>query len=152
VFVDWRECLADAGFKAMNLSHRAMLWASGGRAVTTYSGMPVVELGVVGRRSGLRRTTLLTAPIFDDQRVVLVGSKGGDDRDPEWFRNLVANPDVDITDVRTGETRHLRARVASPEEKADLWPTVVAAHKGYAGYQKRTGRDIPVVICESRTA
>jgi deazaflavin-dependent oxidoreductase (nitroreductase family) len=149
--VEWREWLADAGFKTMNLSHRAILWASGGRAVTSFSGMPVVELGVVGRRSGLRRTTLLTAPLFDEQRVVLVGSKGGDDRDPEWFRNLVANPDVDITELRTGETRQLRARVASPEEKAELWPKIVAAHTGYAGYQKRTGRDIPVVVCESRT-
>jgi deazaflavin-dependent oxidoreductase (nitroreductase family) len=152
VFVDWRECLADAGFKTMNLSHRAILWVSGGRAVTSFSGMPVVQLGVVGRRSGLRRTTLLTAPIFDDQRVVLVASKGGDDRDPEWFRNLVANPGVDITELRTGETRQLRARVASPEEKAELWPKIVAAYKGYAGYQKRSGRDIPVVICESGTA
>jgi deazaflavin-dependent oxidoreductase (nitroreductase family) len=149
--VDWRKCLADAGFKTMNLSHRAILGASGGRTLTSFSGMPVVELGVVGRRSGLRRTTLLTAPIFDDQRVVLVGSRGGDDRDPEWFRNLVANPDVDITDLRTGETRQLRARVASPEKKAELWPKIVAAYKGYAAYQKRTRRDIPVVICESRT-
>jgi deazaflavin-dependent oxidoreductase (nitroreductase family) len=152
VLVNWRECLADTGFKTMNLNHRAILWLSGGRAATSVSGMPVVQLGVVGRRSGLRRTTLLTSPIFDDHRVVLVGSKGGDDRDPEWLRNLVANPDVDITVLRTGEIRQLRARVASPEEKAELWPKIVAAYKGYAGYQQRTGRDIPVVICESRAA
>jgi deazaflavin-dependent oxidoreductase (nitroreductase family) len=152
VFVNWREGLADAGFKTMNLSHRAILWVSGGRAVTSFSGMPVVQLGVVGRKSGVRRTTLLTAPVFDDQRVVLIGSKGGDNRDPDWFRNVVANPDVDVTVLGTGETRQLRARVASPEEKAELWPKIVAVYQGYAGYQKRTGRDIPVVICESRTA
>jgi deazaflavin-dependent oxidoreductase (nitroreductase family) len=130
VSVDWRKCLADVGFKTMNLSHRAILWVSGGRAVTSFSGMPVVQLGVAGRRSGLRRTILLTAPVFDDDRVVLVGSKGGDDRDPEWFRNLAANPDVDITELRTGETRQVRARVASADEKAELWPKIVAAYKG----------------------
>jgi deazaflavin-dependent oxidoreductase (nitroreductase family) len=145
-----RESLADAGLKTMNLSHRAILWVSGGRALTSVFGMPAVELSVTGRKSGLRRTTLLTAPILEEHRVVLVASKGGDDRDPEWFRNLLANPDVDVTILHTGETRHLRARVASPEEKAELWPQIVAAYKGYAGYQKRTPRSIPVVICEPR--
>ena len=92
---------------------------------------------------------MLTAPILEAGRVVLVASKGGDDRDPEWFRNLVANPEVEIKIISTGETRKLRARVASPEEKAELWPKIVAAYKGYAGYQNRTQRDIPVVICEA---
>jgi hypothetical protein len=46
----------------------------------------------------------------------------------------------------------MRARTASPEEKAALWPDIVAAYKGYAGYQEKSGRDIPVVICEPRSA
>ena len=87
---------------------------------------------------------------MDDGKVVLVASKGGDDRDPEWYRNLVVNPDVEIRVISTGETRSLRARPATAEEKAELWPTIVAAYKGYAGYQKKTSRDIPVVICEPR--
>jgi deazaflavin-dependent oxidoreductase (nitroreductase family) len=145
-----RDSFADAGLKTMNLTHRAVLLISGGRALTSPFGMPAVELKVTGRKSGLPRTTLLTAPILDDQRVVLVASKGGDHRNPEWFRNLLQNPDVELTVVKTGEVRRLRARVASPEEKAQLWPTIVAAYKGYASYQKRTQRDIPVVICEPR--
>jgi deazaflavin-dependent oxidoreductase (nitroreductase family) len=145
-----RESLADAGLKTMNLTHRAVLKASKGRALSTAFGMPAVELGVTGRKSGQLRRTMLTSPIFDDRRVVLVASKGGDDRDPEWYRNLLVNPDVTVTVIGTGEIRQLRARVASAEEKAEMWPTIVAAYKGYAGYQKKTQRDIPVVICEPR--
>jgi deazaflavin-dependent oxidoreductase (nitroreductase family) len=140
--------LADAGLKAMNLTHRTVLRLSGGRTLTSVFGMPAVELCVTGRKSRLRRTTLLTAPIMDPNRVILVASKGGDDRDPEWLRNLLANPNIEIKVIGTREVRKMRARVATPEEKADLWPQIVAAYKGYAGYQKRTSRDIPVVICE----
>lgn len=143
-----KEVVADAGLKAMNMTHRMILKASQGRLLTTPFGMPAVELTVTGRKSGLRRSTLLTAPIMDSDRVVLVASKGGDDRDPEWFRNLVANPSVEVKVISTGEVRRLRARVASAEEKAAMWPTIIASYKGYAGYQKRTERDIPVVICE----
>jgi deazaflavin-dependent oxidoreductase (nitroreductase family) len=143
-----RDTITDAGARAMNLSHQAIFSLSGGRLLASAFGMPAVELAVTGRRSGLRRTTLLTAPVYDDGRVVLVASKGGDDRDPEWFRNLVVNPDVEVRVLRTGETRRLRARVASPEERAELWPRIVAAFPGYGGYQQRTRREIPVVICE----
>lgn len=143
-----KETMADAGLKAMNATHRLILRASGGRMLTSPFGMPAVELTVKGRKSGLLRTTLLTAPIMDSDKVVLVASKGGDDRDPEWFRNLVADPEVQVKVLATGEVRRLRARVAGAEEKAAIWPTIVASYKGYAGYQKRTDRDIPVVVCE----
>ena len=143
-----KETLADAGLKAMNSTHRLILRASGGRLLTSAYGMPAVELTVTGRKSGLPRKTLLTAPIMDANKVVLVASNGGDDRDPEWFRNLQAEPQVEVKVIATGEVRRLRARVADAEEKAAMWPKIVAAHKGYAGYQKRTQRDIPVVVCE----
>lgn len=140
--------VADLGFKAMNLAHRGILRASGGKLLGRPFGMPVVELHTVGRRSGLPRATILAAPVVDGERVVLVASKGGDDRDPDWYRNIVANPDVEL--VIEGRRRRMRARVASPEEKAALWPEVTATYKGYASYQRRTRRDIPVVICEPR--
>lgn len=142
--------MTDVGGKAMNRLHRAILKVSGGRILATPFGMPAVELHTIGRKSGQPRTCMLTAPIHDDERVVLIASKGGDDRHPDWYRNLVANPDVEV--VIEGERRRLRARTATPEEKAELWPQVVAAYKGYAGYQKRTDRDIPVVVCEARPA
>jgi deazaflavin-dependent oxidoreductase (nitroreductase family) len=91
---------------------------------------------------------MLTSPVHDENRVVLVASKGGDDRDPQWYGNLTANPDVEVT--IKGVTRPMRARTASDAEKAELWPQIVGAYKGYAGYQEKTDRNIPVVICEPR--
>lgn len=108
--------------------------------------MPPVELHTVGRKSGQRRSTMLTAPVCEEDRVVLVASKGGHQHHPDWYKNLVANPEVELT--VDGRTRPMRARTASPEEKAALWPTIVGAYRGYEGYQRNTERDIPVVICE----
>ncbi|HEX3333068.1 MAG TPA: nitroreductase family deazaflavin-dependent oxidoreductase [Acidimicrobiales bacterium] len=141
-----RKPLVDAGFKLMNGTHRAVLAVTGGRFPRKLFGMAPVELTTTGRKSGQPRLTMLTSPIHDENRVVLVASKGGDDRDPQWYRNLAANPEVEVK--IDGATRKMRARTASPEEKAALWPDIVAAYKGYAGYQKRAHRDIPVVICE----
>ena len=140
--------VADAGFKLMNWTHKAVLAVTGGRYPRRLFGMASVELHTIGRKSGERRSTMLTSPISDQNRVVLVASRGGAQNDPQWYRNLTANPDVEIT--IDGETRKLRARTASPGEKAALWPDIVKAYKGYANYQKRTERDIPVVICEPR--
>lgn len=141
-----RKPAVDAGFKLLNLTHKAVLGLTGGRWPKNLFGMPGVELETIGRKSGEPRTTMLTSPVYDDSRVVLIASKGGDQRDPQWYRNLSANPNVKVT--INGTTRAMRARTASPEEKAALWPDIVAAYKGYDGYQKKAGRDIPVVICE----
>jgi deazaflavin-dependent oxidoreductase (nitroreductase family) len=140
------ETATDLGAKTMNLVHRVALRASGGRLGTRVFGMDALQLHTVGRRSGQRRSVMLTAPILEPDRIVLVASKGGDDRHPDWYGNVVAHPDVEIT--RHGVTTPWRARTATAEEKAELWPRIVAAYKGYAGYQQRTERDIPVVICE----
>jgi deazaflavin-dependent oxidoreductase (nitroreductase family) len=138
--------VVDLGLKAMNRSHRFVLRLSGGRVLNSAFGMPAVELHSVGRKSGRIRTTMLTAPVVDGDRVVLVASKGGDDRNPDWYRNIMANPEIQLT--MAGESRRMRARTATSDEKADLWPRIVSAYKGYGGYQRRTERDIPVVICE----
>jgi deazaflavin-dependent oxidoreductase (nitroreductase family) len=140
--------IRDVGFKLASNGHRAILRLSGGKVLPSAFGMPVVELRTTGRKTGQTRATMLAAPVYDDSRVVLVASKGGDERDPQWYRNLTVNPDVEV--VIQGETRQLRARTASPEERALLWPQIVAAYKGYGGYQDRTERTIPVVICEAR--
>ncbi len=140
--------LADIGLKTMSRVHRAILRTSNGRVLNSAFGMPAVELHTVGRKSGLPRSTMLTAPVVDGQRIVLVASKGGDDRDPDWYRNLMAHPDAELT--MDGRRRPVRARQASAAEKAELWPRVVAAYRGYAGYQRRTRRDIPLVICDPR--
>lgn len=143
-----KDALADAGLKTLNQVHLSVLHLTGGRVGRSAFGMPAVELHTVGRKSGLPRSTMLTAPVADGGRVVLVASKGGDDRDPDWFRNLEAQPEAEL--IIDGQRRPVRARRASPEERAELWPEVVAAYRGYASYQRRTTREIPLVICEPR--
>mgnify|MGYP001825581636 FL=1 len=145
-----KETLTDIQMKGMNLVHKTVLKLSGGRLLNSFGTMPVVELHTVGRTSGKPRTTMLTAPIHDGDTYVLVASKGGDDRDPDWYRNLIANPDIELT--VDGRTLEMTARVATDEEKAEMWPRIVEAYKGYAGYQNKTDRNIPVVVCEPRRA
>jgi deazaflavin-dependent oxidoreductase (nitroreductase family) len=141
-----RHRIKDAGAHLMSWTHRTVLRASGGRLLGRPFGMPAVELHTIGRKSGAPRSTMLASPVHDGRRVVLVASKGGDDRDPDWYLNAMAHPDVVVT--IDGTTRRMRARTATPEERAELWPQIVAAYKGYDGYQRKTERPIPVVICE----
>ena len=126
--------------------HRWIFSASSGRFLGEFRGMPVLILTTTGRKSGKARSTMLTAPIADDDRVVIVASYGGDDRNPTWFLNLRANPEVRVT--MRGTTRTMRARVATSDEKATLWPAVTEANPGYGDYQRKTDRDIPLVILE----
>jgi deazaflavin-dependent oxidoreductase (nitroreductase family) len=128
--------------------HRAVFKASKGRLLGRIVGLPVVELISTGRRSGKQRSTMLAAPIVEDDRLVLVASFGGDDRDPAWYRNLNANPQVRVTTA--GVTRAMIARTATDQERAQLWPQITARYQGYARYQERTKRPIPVVILQPK--
>jgi deazaflavin-dependent oxidoreductase (nitroreductase family) len=143
-----RPKVIEVGAWMLENGHRAVLKVSGGRFPKRFMGMQPVELHVIGRTSGQQRSTMLTAPICEPDRIVLVASKGGHPDHPDWYKNLSANPDVEI-DV-DGERRKMRARTASAEEKAELWPRITSVYKGYEGYQRSTDRDIPVVICEPR--
>jgi deazaflavin-dependent oxidoreductase (nitroreductase family) len=143
------QTMTDLFMKGMNTAHRTVLRLSGGRLLNTIGTMKVVELHTTGRTSGKRRSTMLTAPIHDGDRYVLVASKGGDDRDPDWYRNLVTDPAIELT--IGGATRPFVARVATDDEKCEMWPRIVEAYRGYDGYQSKTDRKIPVVICEPRT-
>ena len=138
----------EAGAWMLENGHRALLKLTGGRFPRRILGMQTVELHARGRTSGEWRTTMLTAPICEEQRVVVVASMGGHQDHPQWYKNVAANPDVELT--VDGVRRPMRARTASPDEKAELWPRIVAVYKGYDGYQRNTSRDIPVVICEPR--
>ena len=137
----------DQLFRLFTGIHQAAFRASKGRLLGRTSGMPVLMLTTTGRKTGRKRTTMLTSPVREDGHIVVIASFGGDDRHPAWFLNLRDNPDVEVT--MGGETRAMRARVASSDEKAELWPKVVSAYRGYGGYQQRTQRDIPVVILEA---
>jgi deazaflavin-dependent oxidoreductase (nitroreductase family) len=92
---------------------------------------------------------VLTSPVRDGDAIVVVGSRGGDNHHPAWFLNLRDNPDVDVA-IGRAPKRPMRARVADPDERARLWPQVVARYKGYGDYQTKTDREIPLVLLEPR--
>jgi deazaflavin-dependent oxidoreductase (nitroreductase family) len=113
-----------------NVIHETIFRLTDGRLGGNLMGMP----------------SMLTAPIVDGDKVVLVASYGGDTRHPAWFLNLRDNPEVEV--VMTDRKGPMKARVATAEEKAEMWPRITSTYKGYAGYQERTDRDIPLVILE----
>lgn len=78
---------------------------------------------------------------------MIVASRGGDDHHPAWFFNLRERPDVEVR-MQGKPKQSMRARVATPEERTRLWPQVTATYKGYAGYQEKTDREIPLVLLE----
>ncbi|BDT92280.1 nitroreductase [Nocardia sputorum] len=131
--------------KTMNTVHRALLKLSFGKLGNDFSGMPSLELTTTGRKSGRPHSVMLTAPIIDGDTYVVVASRGGDPVHPAWFLNLRDNPDV-VVSVRSGPKTPMTARVATPEERAQLWPRVTAAQSVYAGYQTKTTREIPLVL------
>ncbi|ALG85019.1 nitroreductase/quinone reductase family protein [Gordonia phthalatica] len=146
--MNFSDLSASIGAKILENGHRAVLTVTGGRFPTKLLGMQTLELHTIGRKSGQRRSTMLTAPIYGPEKIVVVASKGGHSVDPDWFKNLVANPDVEVT---VGEkTTQWTARRADADEKARLWPILVKANSGYQGYQDKTDRDIPVVILTPR--
>jgi deazaflavin-dependent oxidoreductase (nitroreductase family) len=149
--MDVPDAVKDFQLQAMNFVHRGLLTISGGRIGRTMGNMPVYKVTTTGRTSGKPRTVLLTAPVQHDDTLVFVASKAGDDRDPEWYRNLLVNPRFTVERVDGSGPMTLVARTASAHEKDELWPQIVAAYKGYGGYQRKTDRDIPVVLAEPAT-
>jgi deazaflavin-dependent oxidoreductase (nitroreductase family) len=137
----------DLIFKVMNAAHRIALKLTGNRVAASVSGMPVLELTTIGRKSDTPHAVLLTSPLQVGETYVVVASRGGDDIDPAWFRNLSVHPEVEVRVVGKVKTR-MQARVANPEERATMWPLIASKHPNYAGYQQRTERVIPVVLLE----
>ncbi len=128
--------------------HSTLYRVSGGLIGHHVPGAPpMLLLDHVGAKSGARRTSPL-AYLKDGDDVVIVASKGGYPRNPAWFYNLRANPDTSAQIGR--ERRKVHARVASASEREALWPRVCSLYGGYAGYQERTDREIPLVILEPR--
>lgn len=136
---------SDLLLKSANCVHRTIIKLTGGRVGWKVANMPVLELTTVGRKSAQPRTVILTTPWTQGDEIVIVASKGGEDTHPAWFLNLEANPEVTVK--RQGKPAEvMTARVASDEEHARIWPLVTAQYKGYAGYQKKTERAIPLVL------
>jgi deazaflavin-dependent oxidoreductase (nitroreductase family) len=138
---------SDATFKVLNAFHKATVRLTGGRVGWRGSGMPMLQLTTTGRKTGQPHTVMLSSPLQDGDTIVIVASRGGDDRNPAWFLNLRDNPDVQVA-LSGQPAKPMKARVAGPEEREQLWARLTADHANYAGYQRKTGREIPVVVLE----
>ena len=123
----------------------ALYEATDGREGDTLEGKPVVILTTRGRHSGaLRKSPLMR--VEHDGRYVVVASMGGAPQHPVWYLNLEADPRVTLQDG--AKVMELRARTATPEERAQWWPRAAAAWPPYDEYQTKTEREIPVFVLE----
>jgi len=128
--------------------HQVVYDRSGGRIGASLAGRPMLLLRTTGARTGQARTAALLF-VRDGEDYAVIASKGGDDRHPGWYHNLIADPDVEIQ-VGT-DTVPVRARVAQGDERDRLWAAADAVNKGqYTTYQSRTDREIPVVVLAPR--
>ena len=108
-------------------------------------GRPMLLLTTTGVKSGKQRTTPLMSVTIDD-RLIVIASNIGAQKHPDWYRNLVAHPQVT---VEVGnETFDATAVVAEGEERAQLWAKIVAKHSFFAEHEEKTARQIPIVILE----
>lgn len=141
----------------MRYSSRAAAWLyrkSGGRIGGTWrvgagfkKPVPTLLLEHRGRKSG----KLFASPLVymtDGDNIIVVASMGGRDENPQWYHNLVADPDVHIEIGR--DRRAVHAVLAGPEEKQQLWPKLVEAYADFDAYKAWTDRDIPVFILKPR--
>jgi len=118
---------------------------SGGRLGGRMGRAPVLLLHHVGRRTGTPRITPILF-LADGERLVVVGSKGGAERDPPWVGNLLANPRTTVEVARRRIAG--QARRATDEERASYWPRLVAMSPSYEASQRRTERSIPVLVLD----
>lgn len=129
----------------MGQEHVDRYLATDGREGHDWQGTQTLILTTTGRRSGRSRQTPLIYGRHGDHYLV-VASKGGAPQHPAWYFNLDASPDAEIQ-VR-GDKMRVRARTATPEERAELWPIMTSEWPDYDRYQEQTDRDIPLVVLE----
>jgi deazaflavin-dependent oxidoreductase (nitroreductase family) len=119
--------------------------ANGGKVGGQFANAPLLLLTTTGAKSGQLRTTPL-AYTTDGNRVVIIASKGGAPTNPDWYYNLLANPTVT---VEIGNERFKAQAVAtSGQERERLFAKMAEQMPGFAEYQQKTSRQIPVVVLE----
>ena len=143
-YSDGQERMLRVGAKLMSRVNRGLLWVSRGRLGQSFRGAPVCLLTTTGRRSGRARTVALIY-VRDGEDVAVIASLGGSRRSPDWYHNLVADPQV-VVEI-DGVDSKMVARTAAGEERERLWAKAVEVYADYATYQARTDRQIPVVVC-----
>lgn len=147
-FTPEQERRGDRFIKLMSKLNTGVYRRTGGRLGAKFAGgAPVCLLTTIGRKSGEPRTMPLLY-LRDGADIVVVASKGGFSSHPQWYFNLLANPEVTVEIKK--ERLELTATVADDARKAELWPKLVAMYRSFDEYQQRTERDIPVIVCSPR--
>jgi len=118
--------------------------ANGGR-VAAFANQPLLLLHHFGAKTGTERVNPL-AYLDLGNRYAIFGSKGGAPTDPEWVRNVVAHPDVTV-EIGT-ETVPVHARLVRGEERTPIWQEQKRRNPGFAEYEQKTAREIPVIVLE----
>ncbi len=139
------ESMRDRAAKYMSSVHRVLYRTTGGAIGRRLVDNDMCLLTTTGRRSGRPHTVPLLY-LRDDERVVVIASWGGRDEHPHWYSNLLATPTADVQVL--GDRWPVTATTASPNERAVWWPRVLEAYDGYAEYESRTDREIPVVFLD----
>ncbi len=124
--------------------------ANDGKVGGNFEGAPLLLLHTTGAKSGLERINPIMYQDLGDGRVAVFASKAGSDSDPDWYRNLVANPDV-AAEIGV-DTRPFRARTAAADERGPIWTKQKNDYPGFADYEASTSRVIPVVVLEPAAA
>ncbi len=132
-------------FNQFNQDLIAAFRVNGGKGIGPFVNRPVLLLTTTGAKSGQPRTTPLVYTT-DGERIVVIASKGGAPTHPAWYHNLVAHPEVTVEVGR--EQFQARAVVAEGSERERLYSQQAAQMPGFAEYQKKTTRQIPVVVLE----
>lgn len=133
--------------KAMSRTHIFLNRLSMGKMFNTLQGDEVCFVTMTGAKSGRSITTpLMYVPHKDG--ILLVASRGGSPKHPVWYYNIAKNPDLNVR--YRGKEMQLRARLASAEEKPELWPVCDSHYAPFADYRARTDRDIPMFVCEQK--
>jgi deazaflavin-dependent oxidoreductase (nitroreductase family) len=121
---------------------------NGGKVGPPFENTPLLLLHQKGRKSGKEYINPLAYQQLEDGNIAVFGSKGGMPTHPEWYLNIIANPNVSV-EVGT-ETFEAKARVAEGDERERIWTKQKKEFPGFADYEQRTTRQIPVIVLEKR--
>ncbi|MCB8938343.1 MAG: nitroreductase family deazaflavin-dependent oxidoreductase [Ardenticatenaceae bacterium] len=132
--------------RVMHHLDKLVLKVSNGRstATTFLAGLQILNLTTIGAKSGQPRTVPLLAVPFKNEQLVLIASNWGQQKNPAWYYNICANPEVTVT--RNGRSQTYLARETEGDERAACWQTAVETYPGYPAYERRTSRRIPVIL------
>jgi deazaflavin-dependent oxidoreductase (nitroreductase family) len=138
---------ANLALKLGSSVHAGVYRATGGKLFGRMGKSPILLLNTVGRRSGKERSTPLLY-VVDGEDFVIIASKGGAPTHPAWYLNLMANQDAT---VEVGDRRvRVRAEEVDGEEKVRLWRKMADMYPTYDDYQKKTQREIPLLVLHPR--